>query len=47
VTGVECYCGDLIAQTGRGVWIHVETGSRYCFPDEPDSADLAAPVPGR
>jgi hypothetical protein len=43
---IECYCGDLIAETDA-VWTHIETGSQFCFPDEPDSADRAAPAPGR
>jgi hypothetical protein len=39
----ECFCGELIVDQA-GVWRHVETQSRWCYPDEADTNDQAAPV---
>jgi hypothetical protein len=38
----ECFCGELVAHLDG--WVHVETGSRECFPDEPETDDQALPV---
>ena len=37
----ECFCGERLSEDS---WTHVETGSRWCFPDEPETPDMAAPV---
>jgi hypothetical protein len=38
----ECFCGQLVAHLDG--WVHIETGVRECFPDEPETDDQALPV---
>ena len=40
-TVVECFCGQPLTTDGT---VHVHTGSRWCFPDEPETPDMAAPA---
>jgi hypothetical protein len=37
----ECFCGQTLTDDGQ---THLETGSRWCYPDEPETLDSAAPV---
>ena len=40
---VECFCGGSLAAID-GIFVHVHSGSLWCYPDEPDVPDEAAPV---